>query len=94
MGRSLDRTLGTIDAYTASLVSSAKSSNQKFPFVTIDDFAFRTEKTRLLTDSVTISIQPLVQPEQRRAWEEYAAANNSWVNETMTLLSTDEVRLW
>jgi hypothetical protein len=91
MGRSLDRTLGTIDAYTASLVSSAKSSNQTFPFVTIDDFAFRTEKTRLLTDSVTISIQPLVQPAQRRAWEEYAATNNSWVNETMTLLSTDEV---
>jgi hypothetical protein len=90
MGRSLERSLGAVDAYTASIVSSAKSSNQTFPFVVLDDFAFRTEKIRQLTDSVTISIQPLVKPEQRSEWERFAATHNGWVNETMQVMATSE----
>jgi hypothetical protein len=90
MGRTLERSLGAVDGYTASLVSSAQSSNQTFPFVLFDNFAFRTEKIRQLTDSVTISIQPLVKAEQRSDWERFAATHNSWVNETMQVMATSE----
>lgn len=76
MGRSLERTLGAVDAYSSSFVSNARSSNQSWPFVAIDDFAVRTEKIRQLTDAVTVSIHPLVTPRNRLKWESYAKANS------------------
>jgi hypothetical protein len=44
----------------------------------------------MLTDSVTVSLQPLVKPEQRSEWEKFAATHNGWVNETMRVMATDE----
>jgi hypothetical protein len=90
IGASLYKTLGAVDAYTVSIVSFARATNQTWPFVTIPDFAVRTAKVRSLSDSVVISYYPLVSPENRDEWEVYSIANEAWVNESIAIQVTDE----
>lgn len=82
-GSNLDKTLGLFDSVAVALVSTARLSNQSWPFVTIPDFAHRMSKLLPHTLAVNINVLPLVTPEERRAWEAYSVANDKWVNEGM-----------
>jgi hypothetical protein len=81
----LDQTTAAFDGIAVNLVSTAKMTNQTWPFVTIDDFAVRISKVLPLAHAVFISVYQVVLPGQREQWEEYALSHNYWVNETMTV---------
>jgi hypothetical protein len=87
IGASLDKTLGIMDSVAVTWVSSARMMNQTWPFVTLPDFAVRMAKLVPLTDAMNIGILPIVVPEKRQAWEQYAAQNLDWINEGVKLQS-------
>ena len=89
IGSSLEKTMGAIDAYAVSLLSTARTLNQTWPFVYFPDFAIRTAKARTLSDSIYSGVFPLVTPETRLEWEAYSVANDAWVEESMQMQEND-----
>lgn len=83
IGSSLDKTFGLFDSVAVAFVSFARATNQKWPFVTMPDFALRMSKLLPLTDAVNINILPLVTSQNREAWEAYSLTNEHWINEGM-----------
>lgn len=90
IGSSIEDSLGAMDTFATSIVSSARATNQTWPFVTIPDFAIRASKVRSASDGVAIFFQPIVEPGFRRTWENYAWEKQAWVNVTKSLLEKDE----
>jgi len=90
IGTSLDLTLEGLDALTVSMVSSAKATNQVWPYVTIPDFAVKAEKIRILSKAVYLNVYALVPAEERSMWEDYAAfKGRGWVEETLNVFEKD-----
>lgn len=89
IGSSIEGSLEVLDTFAATAISSARSSNQSWPFVTIADFAIRASKTRASSDGLCIFFQPVVTPKEREQWEEYAWKNQGWVNETKKIQEKD-----
>jgi hypothetical protein len=87
IGVSLDKTFGLLDSVAVSWVSVARMTNQTWPFVTMPDFAVRMAKLVPLTDAMNLVILPIVAPDKRQAWEEYAAQNLDWINEGVKVQS-------
>jgi hypothetical protein len=87
IGASLDKTFGIMDSVAVTWVSAARMTNQTWPFVTLPDFAVRMSKLVPLTDAMNMNILPVVVPEQRQAWEKYAATNLGWINEAVKVQS-------
>jgi hypothetical protein len=81
----VDQTMAALDGVAVNMVSTAKMTNQTWPFVTIDDFAVRMSKVVPLARALCISYYQVIAPEKRDQWEEYALSHNYWVNETMTV---------
>ena len=87
MGTNLERTLLACDAFCVSITSFSKASAQTWPFVTIPDFAVRSEKIRSLANSVYANTYHLVQEDQREEWETYTAAvGPTQVNESIAAI--------
>lgn len=78
IGSTLDVTLGSLDTLQVSMVSHAKATGQKWPFVTIPDFAVHAEKVRSMSKSLFVFEYLLVEEEERRAWEEYSGKVCWW----------------
>jgi hypothetical protein len=84
------RTMGSLDALAANMVSFAAATNQSWPFVTVPDFAIQTSKIRSLSSGLLyINHLPLVQPEERLEWERYSMENSDWVNQSLIIQATD-----
>jgi hypothetical protein len=90
IGRSIENTLVALDTFQVTIVSEARANGQKWPFVTVPDFAARATKTRMQSDGYSISYSVLVTREQKREWEEYALNNSGWVNESMNFQAHSE----
>jgi hypothetical protein len=88
IGSSVHRTLGLLDSLAVTYVSYAHNQNDSWPFVTLPDFGGRMAKLLPLTDAVSISLQPVVHPEEREDWEEYSISNDNWVNESIAMQAT------
>jgi hypothetical protein len=73
MGSNLVRTLEASDAFVVSIISLASATNQSWPFVVVPDFAVRAEKIRSLANAVYVNTYPLVQPNERKEWENFTA---------------------
>jgi hypothetical protein len=61
--------------------SYSLDSKQTFPLVTIPDFEIRGSDIRVQADAACIFWMPLVTDETRVAWEEYALASRSQIDE-------------
>jgi hypothetical protein len=85
IGSVIDRTLGTFDSLAVTAVSSARASNETWPFVTLPNFAVRMSKVLPLAKAVDMAILPLVAPRERRKWERYSLHHDDWVNESMAI---------
>jgi hypothetical protein len=85
IGSTIDRSLGSVDAFAVNMVSSAKESNQTWPFVTLSDFPVKSSKLLTLSKGVLISPYCYVTHEQRPLWNNFTARNNWWVNETLNV---------
>lgn len=64
-----------------SVTASALASNSTWPFVTIPFWEQKSIAARSVSGALTSTYCPLVQLEQREAWEEYAVENQGWINE-------------
>lgn len=89
IGGGIDLTLTAVDSLVVTMVSFARFSNSTWPFVTVPDFELRAAKTRILSKSVIISQYLVVEKHQRTDWEAYAAENNAWVNESISMQEKD-----
>ena len=85
IGSSIDRTLGLMDSIAVTLVSDARNRNDSWPFVTLPDFGPRMAKLLPQTDAFTITILPIVKPNQREEWEAYSIKNDEWVNQSIKI---------
>jgi hypothetical protein len=85
VGSSLDKTLGSFDSVAVTLVSHASATGQRWPFVTLPNFAVRMSKVLPLTDAININLVPIVTQAQRAEWEAYSVQNDGWVNEGMAV---------
>ena len=96
LGINHERILEAMDAFSVSMISYAKNTNQSWPFVLIPDFAVRAEKIRALSNAIYINTYPLVDTNQRNEWEEFTAApqNNAWVNESIALQDANPDNAW
>lgn len=90
IGTSIGNNLGALDSFATNAVSFAAATNQTFPYVTLPDFALKASKVRSLSDGLYISFQPVIQSNQRFAWEVYAMNNEGWVNDTKRMQETDK----
>jgi hypothetical protein len=68
----LGSTLYSIDAMSIAATADAIETNSTWPFVTVRDFFDLLGASSLaLVDALFISINPLVELEERQAWEGY-----------------------
>ena len=72
----MERKLGAFNTLATSFVTMAQMSNQTFPFVRITNFAAQVARTLQTTNAVTTSLTPVVRPDQRREWEQFASSTN------------------
>ena len=85
VGKSLEKTLKSLDSLAVSVVSNARVTNQTRPFVTVADFAMRAAKVISLSDAVFLSLMPLVTKEQRQQWGDYVVQHDQWLNTSIDL---------
>jgi hypothetical protein len=89
LGESIKSNLGAMDAFASMMVSTAKHTNQTFPFVTIPTFAIKASKLLTLCDGFALTTQTVVNANQRLKWEAYTMENQGWVNETKEVQELD-----
>jgi hypothetical protein len=82
---SMDRTLGAFDGLAVSLVSTARLSDQVWPFVTIPNFAVRISKVLPNANAINMYVVPVVEPSLRKQWEAYSIQNDGWVDESVAV---------
>jgi hypothetical protein len=58
-------------------------TNQTWPFVTVDSFEERATRFRALSQTLFLTLSPIVWAEHRQEWERYTAAHNNWVDESL-----------
>ena len=75
--------LAAIGSLSVAATLYARSQpNTTWPFVTLNDFQQRADDIRLLSNSLFVSIIPVVTEEQRSDWEEYSLKNDDWLKES------------
>jgi hypothetical protein len=75
--------LAAIGSLSVAATLHARSQpNTTWPFVTLNDFQQRADDIRLLSNSLFVSIIPVVTEEQRPAWEAYSKNNSGWMEES------------
>jgi len=89
LGGTLDYSMGAVDALTVGLVSYAQATNQKWPFVTIPDFAVRAAKVNRLARSHFLTFYTHVEEDERNEWETYTSYNSGWVEEGIAVQAAD-----
>ena len=70
--------LGAVDALGAAATSFAIAQNMTWPFVTLNDFVYRTESTVALTESLLLEFLHVVTDDERAEWELYSMTHQEW----------------
>jgi hypothetical protein len=78
----LGSTMYAIDAMSIAATADALQTNSSWPFVTMRDFDLLGKSALALADVLFISMNPLVELEERQEWEEYALTNLDWLYES------------
>jgi hypothetical protein len=73
--------LGAINSMATAITSYALDTKQTFPLVTIPHFEIKGSDLRVQANAAVINWMPLVTDDTRVAWEEYALAQRSQVDE-------------
>jgi hypothetical protein len=75
--------LAAIGSLSVAATLYARSQpDTTWPFVTLNDFQQRADDIRLLSNSLFVSIIPVVTEEQRPAWEDYSLNNIGWLEQS------------
>jgi hypothetical protein len=83
IGSTLDRSLGSVDAYAVGLVSLAEQSNQTWPYVAAAHFPIQSSKILTLSKGILFSTYCYVENKERESWYRYAINNDGWVDESL-----------
>jgi hypothetical protein len=75
------RRLGAINSMATAITSHALDTKQTFPLVTIPHFEIKGSDIRVQANAAIIHWMPLVTDDTRVAWEEYALAKRSQIDE-------------
>jgi hypothetical protein len=90
IGTSIENTLRAIDVFVISLVSHVHATNQTWPIVMLPDFPIRASKILSASDAIWLQLSPVVTPDERLVWEEFASDNRDWVNDSMKFQAQDD----
>jgi hypothetical protein len=85
IGARIHKSFGLLDSLAVLFISFSQVTKQQFPYVTMNDFAVRMAKVLPLTDSISISILPVVTAAQRDEWEAYTLRSDQWVNDSVKI---------
>jgi hypothetical protein len=83
IGSTFDRSLGSVDTFAVNLVSTAKQSDQTWPFVTLSDFSVKSSKILSLSKGVLFAMFTFVTHQQRATWNNYTIHHDQWVDESL-----------
>jgi len=89
IGANLDSTLGATDAFAISMLAEARSTNQTWPFVTINNFAVQAGKLLTNARAVYSNTYHNVGADQRLQWEAYTATHSDWIDTSIAVQSRD-----
>ena len=73
--------MGAVASLGVSYTAYARSKEEIWPFVTMNDFQQRAASARSLSDALFLEILPIVTEEKRSEWEAYSLANKGWLDE-------------
>jgi hypothetical protein len=85
IGTTLEKAMGAFDVLAVTLVSSAQTLNQTWPFVTMPNFGVHVAKLLPLSKAMYIQLTPLVTPENREQWENYSLQHKDWVDNVIQI---------
>jgi hypothetical protein len=88
VGSNVDKSMASFDSVAVTLVSTAKMTNQTWPFVKIDDYAVRISKVLPLSGAIWIGAYHVITPKQREEWEAYTIKNDEWVDQSLAVQET------
>eukprot|EP00977_Amphora_coffeiformis_P010557 scaffold2482_cov166-Amphora_coffeaeformis.AAC.23 len=77
------RKVQALDSLSSRLTAFALDTNASWPFVTVSHSSELFEPYRQLADAAAVQLMPIVQPRQRAEWEDYAIANQGWIEESL-----------
>jgi hypothetical protein len=82
--------IGSLDMFSTLVISHARNTNSKWPFVTVPDFPNHASK--LLSNGVgnTLIMSVIVTPENRLQWEQYSVENSNIVQSALRIMETDK----
>mmetsp|Transcript_18806 Transcript_18806/g.40484 ORF Transcript_18806/g.40484 Transcript_18806/m.40484 type:complete len:1140 (+) Transcript_18806:117-3536(+) len=89
VGSFLDHSLGAVDNFMVGIVTNAEETGSEWPFVTIPNFAIRATKLLSLSQASICGFYPKVSEEERSEWEEWALANDEWVDVSLKVQRED-----
>eukprot|EP00536_Pseudo-nitzschia_multiseries_P000778 jgi/Psemu1/233997/estExt_Genewise1.C_90167 len=84
-----DTKLEAIDSLAMLMVTNAREKRQTWPYTTLDDFASKAAKIRILSQAIALQEYKYVEEDQRAEWEAYAKENVAWVQETIDIQRRD-----
>ena len=73
--------VAAITSLAVTLTAYARSQNDTWPFVTMNDFQQRSAMVRSLSDCLFLELLPIVTDENRAAYEAYALKNKGWLDD-------------
>jgi cell division protein FtsL len=86
IGATFDKIMWSFESVESDFLTIASVANQTWPFVTIPDFSDQMTNVLALSGAIHVGFVPVVAPELRMQWEEYAADHHEeWINEAMTV---------
>jgi hypothetical protein len=88
-GAALEKTLSSADAFAVSVVSHANETGQQWPYVVMPNFAIRAGKVRDSTNAFIVNLYMYVKDEERAMWENFTAANNYWVEQSIDIQASN-----
>jgi len=95
IGSNFVRALQASDALVVSMTSVASVTNQTWPYVVVPDFAVRAEKIRSLANAVYVTTYHLVQPNERKEWENFTTEKgDAMVVESISAIEDFDGKKW
>jgi class 3 adenylate cyclase len=79
----MQNTLGAVDNLGVSYTSYARTSESRWPYVTISEFEFRGASAKSLAGTELVSFLPLITDATRKNWESYSRDSSSWIQDSI-----------
>eukprot|EP00522_Entomoneis_paludosa_P013117 CAMPEP_0172452292 /NCGR_PEP_ID=MMETSP1065-20121228/10005_1 /TAXON_ID=265537 /ORGANISM="Amphiprora paludosa, Strain CCMP125" /LENGTH=1141 /DNA_ID=CAMNT_0013204333 /DNA_START=182 /DNA_END=3604 /DNA_ORIENTATION=+ len=73
--------IGAVSSLAVAATSYAQATNTSWPYVSLNDFDYRTASILTQADCLLLQILPKVTDLERAKWENYSMANMDWYNE-------------